>query len=629
MTTDRRAEKLAHGGLLNLFAAQELKARQALSDDELALGLTEHTDGPFCPPAPSCPNPPSRYRSFGGECNNLQSSTWGAVHTGFERLLPPDYSDGIWKMRVSSSGSPLPSARAVSNILVLDGSHPSATHNLMFMQFGQFIAHDTSAGTVFTVGNGSALSCCTPHGEEFLPPESQHWACAPIASGPEDNFYGQFRLQCLNFVRAQLAPASDCSVGYAKQMNGATHFPDLSHLYGSSEEKVGLLRAPGGLLKVFQDYGRELPPLTEREECLTVKEGAACFESGDSHGNQIISLTVLHTLWTREHNRIARALSRLNPEWDEEKIYLEARRIAQAEFQHILYSEWLPLLLGSQLVQTFGLYPSPGYCSSYERQVNPSLTAEFSTAAMRFGHSVVDGKLTIPNLKSGNVYETIFIPEVMFQPSRLRVRPFLDRMIAGLSWQPMQTVDPFVTEGLTRYLFHGGNPFGIDLAAINIQRGRDYGVRAYNQYRRLIGLEPLTSFDQFSPNAAQRLASVYESPEDIDLWVGGLLEEPMDGAVVGITFAHILADQFSRIKRGDRYFYENGPDVNPGAFTPGQLAEIKKVTLSRIICDNKDGIELFAQPPNAFVRADLPGNEPVPCDSLIIPAIDLSRFKEI
>lgn len=68
--------------------------------------------------------------------------------------------------------------------------------------------------------------------------------------------------------------------------------------------------------------------------------------------------------------------------------------------------------------------------------------------------------------------------------------------------------------------------------------------------------------------AAHRLASVYANPDDVDLWVGGLLEEPIEGAVVGATFAHILADQFSRIKRGDRYFYENGPDVNPGAFTP-------------------------------------------------------------
>lgn len=67
---------------------------------------------------------------------------------------------------------------------------------------------------------------------------------------------------------------------------------------------------------------------------------------GDNHGNQVISLTVLHTIWTREHNRIARALAALNPGWDEDTVFMEARRILLAEFQHIIYNEWLPLLLG-------------------------------------------------------------------------------------------------------------------------------------------------------------------------------------------------------------------------------------------------------------------------------------------
>ncbi|XP_063374283.1 chorion peroxidase isoform X2 [Cydia amplana] len=629
MTYDDRAEKLGLGALLNLFAAQELKSRQAFSDDDLALGLTGNTDGPFCPPPPSCPNPPSRYRSIEGECNNPEFPTRGAVHTEYERLLPPDYSDGIWAMRASTTGLPLPSARVVSQSLLIDANRPSNTHNLMFMQFGQFISHDVSAGVVFTIGNGSAISCCAGDGEVPLPEDQQHWGCAPIDTPPDDPFYGTFRQTCLNFVRAQLAPASDCSVGYAKQMNGATHYADLSQLYGNSRSKPGQLRAAGGFLNTFNDYGRALPPLTRRGECVTTNQGAACFESGDNHGNQVISLTLLHTIFTREHNRVAQALSRFNPDWDEDTVFLEARRILQAEFQHIIYNEWLPLLLGPRLVQAFGLSPAGGYSTSYDSHINPALTTEFSTAAMRFGHSVVDGKLVIPSPAKGTVYETISLPEVMFQPSRLRLRPFLDRALTGLSWQPMQSVDPFVTESLTRYLFHGGNPFGLDLAAINIQRARDYGVRSYNNYRELIGLKPYGDFNQFPPSAANRLSSVYSNPDDIDLWIGGLLEEPVDGGIVGATFANIIADQFSRMKRGDRYFYEHGPDVNPGAFTPGQLAEIKKVTLSRIICDNKDGIELFSQPPSAFLRADLPGNEPVPCDSPLIPTVDLSRFRDI
>ncbi|CAG4946260.1 unnamed protein product [Colias eurytheme] len=627
MTFNKKANILGQSGLVNLFAAQELRDRQALSDHELALGLTDHLDGTLCPIQPSCPTIPSKYRSIDGSCNNPQQASWGASHTGYERLLPPDYRDGTWSFRLSVTGNHLPSAREVSSVLIPDAHQPSRSHNLMFMQFGHLLAYDVTSGVVFSTANGSGISCCSQDGTA-LPIELQHWACAAIPVADTDPFYKQFHTKCLNFVRTQLAPWSDCSVGYAKQMNGVTHYPDLSPIYGSSLEKLNSLRAPGGLLKTFHDFGRELPPLTQKPECLVKSQGAVCFDSGDNHGNQIISLTVLNTLFIREHNRVARELSLINPKWDDDKVFFEARRIVQAEFQNIIYKEWLPLLLGPKVMKLFKITSPKGYSTGYDSLVNPSLTVEFAAAAMRFGHSTVDGKMMVLSPKSGETSEVLSIPEVMFQPSRMRLKPFLDRMLMGMSWQPMQNVDPFMTESLTQYMFHGGNPSGLDLAALNIQRGRDYGLRNYNDYRKLVGLMPL-DFTDFSPNTAKRLTSVYKSPQDIDLWVGGLLEKPLEGAIVGPTFAQILADQFARIKNGDRYFYDYGPDVNPGAFTISQLAEIKKVTMSRIICDNSDHIELNYQSPNAFLRSDMPGNEPVPCDSPLIPELDLRIMKEI
>lgn len=109
----------------------------------------------------------------------------------------------------------------------------------------------------------------------------------------------------------------------------------------------------------------------------------------------------------------------------------------------------------------------------------------------------------------------------------------------------------------------------------------------------------------FLLKAGPKLASVYNHPDDVDLWVGGLIESARGDALVGPTFSAIIADQFSRFRQGDRYFYEHSPEINPGAFTPEQLAEIKKITLSRLICDNSDGIQW--QAPNALIRPDLPG----------------------
>lgn len=63
----------------------------------------------------------------------------------------------------------------------------------------------------------------------------------------------------------------------------------------------------------------------------------------------------MHTLMAREHNRIAHALSQINPHWDDETLYQEARRIVIAEIQHITYNEFLPIVLGKEVMEKFGL----------------------------------------------------------------------------------------------------------------------------------------------------------------------------------------------------------------------------------------------------------------------------------
>lgn len=99
--------------------------------------------------------------------------------------------------------------------------------------------------------------------------------------------------------------------------------------------------------------------------------------------------------------------------------------------------------------------------------------------------------------------------------------------------------------------------------------------------------------------------TVYKHPDDIDLWLGGLIEGARGDGLVGPTFGDIIADQFSKFRQGDRYFYEHSTDTNPGAFTPDQLAEIKKVSMARLICDNSDALQ--EQPPKAFVQVRFPG----------------------
>lgn len=144
---------------------------------------------------------------------------------------------------------------------------------------------------------------------------------------------------------------------------------------------------------MLDDFGRALLPLSvDKDACGSLDKGP-CFFAGDGRANQLISLTALHILFAREHNRIADILAILNPRWSDDVTFYETQRIVIAELQHIAYNEWLPELIGDNM-NRFSLSVHPnGYSNDYNPEVNPAITSEFSTAAQRFGHSVVDGKL--------------------------------------------------------------------------------------------------------------------------------------------------------------------------------------------------------------------------------------------
>lgn len=94
--------------------------------------------------------------------------------------------------------------------------------------------------------------------------------------------------------------------------------------------------------------------------------------------------------------------------------------------------------------------------------------------------------------------------------------------------------------------------------------------------------------------------------EDIDLFAGGLMERQIQGGAVGPTFSCLIANQFLDLKKGDRFFYENAAngDTASTAFTAAQLREIKKMTMSRVICNDYD---VGVIQPNPFLLPSVPG----------------------
>lgn len=214
------------------------------------------------------------------------------------------------------------------------------------------------------------------------------------------------------------------------------------------------------------------------------------------------------------------------------------------------------------MVEFFDLYPQKsGYSAGYDILTDPSIISSFSTAAFRF-HTLIQGSIEFRDINN-RVFHRVDLSETFNNPSLLYERGAVDGLVNGLSGQPVQNADKFFTEQVTHHLFRQpGGRFGMDLVALNIQRGRDHGIPDYNSWREACGGNRIKNFQDLakvmSPKDARTLSQLYETVDDIDLFLGGVLENRLDGALVGETFACIIGEQFRRLKFGDRFWYENG-----------------------------------------------------------------------
>jgi|GEM_PF-6875504 len=236
------------------------------------------------------------FRSYDGTGNNLANSDWGASNTGM--LTAIGASNSTTNDMTRTDG---PAARDVSTAMGTgSGDVGDAGLSSMFWAWGQFVDHDIT-----------------------------------LTAESHDN--------------DQIALGGTMgSIDRATQSDGAginqiTAYIDASGVYGSDEETALALRTNDGTGRMLMGEDGNLP-----------RDADGNFMAGDVRVNEQQQLITMHTVFTREHNRIADTLSDANPDWSGERVYQESRSLVGAQIQSITYNEWLPNLLGENGLNAYG-----------------------------------------------------------------------------------------------------------------------------------------------------------------------------------------------------------------------------------------------------------------------------------
>jgi peroxidase len=503
------------------------------------------------------------FRPIGGGGNNLINPDFDPVPGKPELLVAPlNFKPGTKNGLVDG-----PNPRTISNLIAggssTNGDDAQTTDpvaSAWLYVFGQFVDHDISLES--NAPDGPAIDIPVPPGD-------------PVFDGPS-----------IQMTRDLRSPQTNTII------NTVAGFLDLSQLYGSTAEIAASLRNADGTLKTSND-GKALQIVDER------------FITGDPRVNENPELAAVTILFMREHNFWVGELKNQNPGWDGDQLYHMAKEIITAEYQNIIYREYLPVLVG----------PAVGSYRGYDPSVNAQVTQEFSTVAFRVGHSQIsETQSGIDN--RGNLVYTQSLAQAFFNTAEETLRNGVDGLMRNVTAEFSQATDVYTVPVLRNLLFAplpGGNVDQVDLIAIDIQRERDVGVASLAQMRKALGLPAYRSFADLTADLRLQgyFRELYGTVDKVDLFMGGMAERHASRAVVGPTFQAIIANQFRALRDGDRFFWRNQN------FDRATVDTIASTKLSHVIKRNTDTISLAE---TAFIAGEtgIPPHAKTPAPATVI-----------
>ena len=504
-------------------------------------------------------------RNIDGFANNLQNPGWGSVGNKIDRITSNGYSDSM----AAPAGENRPNPRHISNELFAQSeliNDPLGLSDFAWV-FGQFIDHDITLLEEST-DPADFIGIPVPIGDPHFDPMRTGEVMIPMMRNEADKDSG-------------LDPTNPRT-----PQNHISNFIDGSGIYGSDDFRAfwvrslqdGKLKMTADKLLPFNTLDGEMEANIDQDAPFMAMANPFArqwFIAGDVRANENTLLLSLHTLFAREHNRICEALKTENPSWTDRQLFQTAKRQVSGIIQAIVYEEWLPAL-GIQLAEY----------QRYDAAINPSISNVFSAAAFRYGHTTINSNIVRMG-SDGEIMEegNTLLKEIFFNPMSIMEAGGMEALLKGMSTQVQQDFDCKIVDDLRNFLFGPPGAGGLDLAAINIQRGRERGLADYNTIREDIGLAKLNNFEELTSNASlrQTMEQLYEDINDIDPWVGMLAEDHVPGALFGETAMEIIGQQFQKLRDGDRFYYENET-----ALTLEEIATIKQTRLADVIRRNFD-----------------------------------------